>query len=206
MPFGAHEAMEAHEFMQEKLNMMHHFNIYRQQCRDQNLRQMIDRHLDSTVRAYNEMVGYTHDYRSPVTTTMGTPSPQPVNQTEPGQIQYGLRQPQPQQPTLNNTVFQDSQIAAAMLSFHKNSARNSVTQALECADPNVRQMMLNSAVNCVNEAYEVFQYMNQKGLYQVPTMDSHTAKTFLHHYQPAPLQNQMNIRTENIMGYQTQTQ
>jgi hypothetical protein len=35
--------------------------------------------------------------------------------------------------------------------------------------------------------------MNQQGSYQVPTMQDHTAKTFLHSYQPMNQQGQQQM-------------
>ena len=34
MPFGAHETMEVHEILNEKINMINHFSWYMQNCRD----------------------------------------------------------------------------------------------------------------------------------------------------------------------------
>jgi spore coat protein CotF len=73
-----------------------------------------------------------------------------------------------------------------MLMCHKNSAKNGMWASLECADPGVRQMLIHGAVAANNHAYETFLLMNRQGQYQVPTMNDHTAKTFLHTYQPMP--------------------
>lgn len=189
MPFGAHETMEAHEFLEEKLNMMNHLHIYRLQAQDPALRQMIERHLDDTVRIYNQLVSYTHDYQPVNPASAQTPSTvqqQSVQHVQTNQIQYGLNQPAPHQPMFTTTTLNDRQISSALLQFHKTSAINSIHHSLECADPNVRQIMVNTAVNCSHAAYEVFQYMNQRGYYQIPTLKDHTAKTMLHSYQSAP--------------------
>ncbi|MGJ7922630.1 spore coat protein, partial [Neobacillus sp. LXY-4] len=102
----------------------------------------------------------------------------------PDQIQYGLNNPTMVTPE-TNTVFNDFEVANALLQAHKNAAANGVRATMEIADPNLRHMLLNGAVNCVNQAYEVFLFMNQQGLYQVPKIKDHTAKTFLHSFQPA---------------------
>jgi spore coat protein CotF len=78
----------------------------------------------------------------------------------------------------------------AMLQCHKCSAANAMRASLEMADPNLRQMAMSSAIACNNMAYEVFLLMNRMGQYQVPTMHDHTAKTFLHTYQPMQQQPQ----------------
>lgn len=178
MPYGAHEAMETHEILNEKRLMIEHFSFYARECQDPNLRQMIERHLQAAIAGYNEMVGYTHTYKAV------TPHQPDMRLVHPQQIAYGLRQPSPVAPQTGVTSFNDQQIAGAILSAHKNSARNHMQAALECADPNLRQMMVNGAVTCAQHAFEVFLYMNQKGWYQVPTLLDKTAQTLLHHYQP----------------------
>jgi spore coat protein CotF len=179
MPFGAHETMEVHEILNEKLNLINHFSFYLQQTQNAELRQMIERHLQTAIQSYDQLVAYTHDYSA----ASGGPQPYGMPQAQPQQIQYGLRQPAPVMPMQGQ--FDDRQIAMAVLSCHKNSARNHMIGALECADANVRQMLLNGAFSCANQAYETFLFMNRTGMYQVPTMQDHTAKTFLHSYQPA---------------------
>jgi spore coat protein CotF len=192
MPFGAHETMEAHELLSEKINAIAHFNLYARQARNPQLKEMIQRHRQEAIRSYNELVSYTHDYNAAPRMGMH----QPASGVNPGQIQYGLRNPQPMGPE-TDASFSDQEIACAMLICHKNGAKNAMMGAVECADPHLRRMMLNSAVVCADQAYETFLFMNQQGLYQVPTLNDHTAKTFMHAYQPAnqqlnPAQPQAN--------------
>jgi spore coat protein CotF len=178
MPFGAHETMEAHEALNEKINLINHFNMYMEQAQNQRLREMIRHHLNSAIQVYEQMVAYTHDYSAGSRQIgYGMPNVQPEH------IQYGLNDPSQMSPRMQ-TRLSDEQIAAAVLLCHKNSAKNSMAAAMECADPNLRQMMINASLICANQAYETFLFMNQHGQYQVPTMQEHTAKTFLHSYQP----------------------
>jgi spore coat protein CotF len=180
MPFGAHETMEVHEVLAEKMNMISHINLYAMQTKNPELKNMIMRHQQEEIRSYDAIVTYTHDY------TQFTPIPPntTVSNVKPDQIQYGLDNPTMLAPETNASL-NDYEVATAMLLCHKNAAANGVKAALEIADPNLRQMLTNSAMNCVNQAYEVFLFMNQQGLYQVPEMKDHTAKTFLHSYQPS---------------------
>jgi spore coat protein CotF len=180
MPFGAHEALEVHEILNEKVCMIDHLLQYEQQAGDPTLKDLIRRHRQSALRNYNEVVSYTHDYRGIV------PSEVQFSQVaSPDSIQYGLRNPAPVMPiaTLTAQVY-DEQICRAILLAHKNSAKNNMAASLECADPYLRQMLMNSANTANYNAYEVFEYMNARGLYQVPTMRDHTAKTMLHTFQP----------------------
>jgi spore coat protein CotF len=58
-------------------------------------------------------------------------------------------------------------------------------------------MLVNGAVTCSNQAYEVFLFMNERGIYQVPRMNDQTAKTFLHTYQPASQAQQPGVQSMN---------
>ncbi|RFU67022.1 coat F domain protein [Peribacillus saganii] len=180
MPFGAHEAMEVHEILMEKINMITHFNIYANETNNTQLLDIIIRHQQEEIRSYNEFVAYTHDYK----TFAPIPPNTEVRGISPQQIQYGMNT-QPEFTPQYGTVSSDREIASAMLLCHKNAARNGMWAALECADPNLRKMLINSATNCANQAYEVFLFMNEQGLYPVPTLNDNTAKTLLHRYQPA---------------------
>ncbi|GIP33817.1 spore coat protein [Paenibacillus sp. J2TS4] len=179
MPFGAHETMEAHEMLNEKVNLINHFSLYAEQCQDQRLRQMLQTHLNTAIRHYDQLVAYTHDYSA----ASGGPQVYGMPPSSPQQVKYGLHQPMPQIPQMQGRL-NDSQILLAMLSFHKQSAKSQMAASLECADPNLRQMLVDGAVTCSNQAYEVFLFMNEQGQYQVPTIHDHTAKTFLHSYKP----------------------
>ncbi|WP_409302614.1 spore coat protein [Peribacillus sp. SCS-155] len=198
MPFGAHETMEVHEILLQKVNMISHFNFYATEAKNPQLLDMIVRHQQEEIRTYNDMVSYTHDYKgfTPV------PPNTVIRSIKPQDIKYGLNNP-PQFRPEADAVLSDAEVAAAVLLCHKNGARNGIWAALECADPNLRQMLINSAVNCVNQAYEVFVFMNQQGLYQVPTLQDHTAKTFIHSYQPAgrDLENQYFGQDVQNAGY-----
>jgi spore coat protein CotF len=197
MPFGAHETMEVHEVLNEKINLINHFALYSQQTQNEQLRQMMERHMQTTIQSYDGLVSYTHDYES----GQQRKQAQGMLNIQPHQIQYGLRHPPQQMPQMQGQMS-DQQIAFALLHCHKNSAKNEMHSALECADPNVREMLLSSANTCANQAYEVFLFMNQQGQYQVPTLQDHTAKTFLHSYQPAPqdIQATQSDRSEGPMN------
>jgi hypothetical protein len=190
MPFGAHETMEVHEILNEKMNMIHHFSLYAQQAQSGEVRSLIERHLQSCVQDYNQLVGYTHDYDAAGPRMPSVGSHSPMVETSYQDIHYGLRQPADTAPS-SIMGFNDRQILDAVLICHKNSAKNGMWASLECADPNVRQMLLQSALAANHFAYETFLLMNRLGQYQVPTMNKHTAKTFLHTYQPMPFMEHM---------------
>ncbi len=186
MKFGAHEVMEVSEILSEKMNLINHLALYEQEAQDEQLRSMIRRHLDMAIGAYDNMVAYTHDYSA--RQGMQPPYPQPDANLE--RLKYGLRNPQPVAPQRTGR-FNDTMIATALLTAHKASATCHIQRGLEVTDPNLRQMFMNGAISCFNQAYETFLFMNQQGTYQVATLHDHTAKTMLHSYMPMNAQGIM---------------
>lgn len=197
MPFGAHETMEVHECLVEKVNVISHFNLYAQETRNPQLLDMIVRHQQEEIRSYNEIIGLTRGTSqfNPV------PSNTMIRDVRHEQIRYGLRNP-PQIGPQPDARLSDGEIALAMLQCHKNAANNCMRASLECADPNLRRALLNSAATCNNQAYEVFLLMNQQGLYQIPTMPDQTEANFLQQYQPASeaLQSQYGMQGGQVAG------
>lgn len=159
--------------------MIDSFGAYADKAQNQELRSMLLQHMQAAMQAYEELAQYTHDYSSPSPYSFANST---IQQTSPQQIRYSLQQPAPVYPRPGKP-FDDIQIASCALVAHKNSAKNHIAASLECADPNVRMMLLNGAIACTEMAYELFLFMNQAGMYQVPTMHDHTAKTMLHAFQ-----------------------
>ena len=98
MPFGAHETMEAHEILNEKLNLIQHFSFYLQHAGHPALRQLIERHIQTALQAYDQMRAYTHDYSAAEGRVNISTTAMPA---EPHQIGYGLRQPAPVSPQMS---------------------------------------------------------------------------------------------------------
>jgi spore coat protein CotF len=178
--FGAHETIEVHEILNGAIDVINRFQLYRPHVQDGELQLMLDRQMQFAISEYNTMVqllqgkgmGHAVPYQGPKNVT-------PV---------YGLRNPQPYGPQASAQQLDDRDVAVGMLCAHKSSAVHKMTAALECADPNIRRMLQQSAVNCAEQAYEVWQYMNQRGYYQVPTMMDMTTQTMIRSFAETPNQ------------------
>ncbi|MBO8164985.1 MAG: spore coat protein [Brevibacillus sp.] len=180
---GAHETMELHEVLTDTVDGINQFELYRPYAKDPQLQAMIDRHIQFMVQEYNNMVNALNQqgmspmgsgYRTPRTTAAAAPT-------------YGLNNPAPQSPNKSAAEMNDQDVASGMLGCHKASATMRMHAAQEFANPQLRRMVQQCAVNSSEMAYETFQYMNQKGYYQVPTMKEMTTNTVLNTYQPAQM-------------------
>lgn len=119
MPYGAHETMEVHEILMEKINAITHFNLYAKETQNPQLQDMIARHQQEEILSYNEIVAYIRENKgfSPI------PPNTDIKGVSEQQIQYGLNKP-PQFAPQSDASLSDEEIAIAMLLCHKNGARN----------------------------------------------------------------------------------
>ena len=173
---GAHEVMELHEILSGAIDGINQIQLILPHVRDGQLRNICINQLRFMNDEYNAMVrmlnqqgaGEAAPYRSPRNQA-------PV---------YGLDHPAPQTPNAGPEEIDDRDVASILLSIHKAGAAKKMIAALEIANPAIRRFVQQSAVNCAEQAYEVWQFMNQMGWYQVPTMKQITTDTMLHTYQP----------------------
>jgi len=185
--FGAHEVMEIFEVLTDTIDGINQFQLYRPHVQDPQLKSVLDKQIEFMTREYNNMVTSINQRG------MGQAVPyRPVRTASPT---YGLRNPSTQTPNTSIQEMDDRDVSSGMLGCHKSSASMRMMASLECADPELRRMIQQGAMNCSEEAYEVWQYMNQKGYYQVPTMKDVTTNTTTNAFSPAGT-------TEMGQGYQ----
>lgn len=178
--WGAHEAMEVHEVLTDHIDGINQFELYRPHVKDQKLMNILDKQLQHMQSSYQNIVSYVHN--------KGMHAAEPYRAVKTAGIKYGLNNPAPNQPNSDMNQMDDRDVASGMMGCAKASALVCTTAALECADSSLRQMITNCAVSSVNQAYELFQYMNQNGYYQVPTMMQKTTQTMAGAYQEPAMQ------------------
>lgn len=180
--YGAHEVMEAHEVLTDTIDGINQFELYRPHAQDSQLTAMIDRQIQFMTTEYNNLInaiqqhgigmaGGGSAYRAP---KMVTPT-------------YGLNNPTPQVPNMSVNQMNDHDVSSGMLGCHKSTSSFRMMATQEMANPQLRRMVQQGAVNSSEMAYELFQYMNQKGFYQVPTLKDMTTNTMINTYQPTTI-------------------
>lgn len=179
---GAHETMELHEVLTHTIDCINVLQLYRPHVKDPQLRSILDNQINFGYQEYNNMVN--------ATSQRGRGEAVPYRRIGNVSPSYGLRNPGPTAPNISGDEIDDRDIASGMLGCHKSSAVLKMTASLEFADPLLRRMVQQGAVNCSEQAYEVWNFMNQKGYYQVPTMKEMTTNTMLHTFHPASMGQQ----------------
>ncbi|MFT4414733.1 spore coat protein [Fredinandcohnia humi] len=172
---GAHEMLEVHEVLQSTIDGINLFTLYQPLVKDTDLAQLLNHQLGFMRHEYNKFVSNFGSITESVRSYGVNTNVNPV---------YGIRTPAPQQPNMNPTQIDDRDIAAGMLGFHKRGAKMKLNAALECADPELKVMLVESSNNCVYQAFDVWTYMNKRGMYQVPTFTNDVSNTMLGMYEP----------------------
>jgi spore coat protein CotF len=199
--FGAHEVMEVHEVLTNGINSINTGELMVRFVRDTQLQSMLTRQVQFMVQEYNNLVQavnsrtFNQQQSIPYRT-------QSRNMTQ--APQYGLNNPSPMSPNASINEMDDRDVSSIMLGLHKTGAGRKMMAALECADPQLRRMMQQGAVNCSELAYETWQYMNSKGYYQIPTLKQTTTQTFMNTFNPATTNITMDTTqaTQGIRQYQ----
>lgn len=174
---GAHEVMELHEVLTDIIDGINQFQLYRPHCKDSELRSILDNQIQFMTREYNNLVQAVQQ--------RGVGEAVPYRTLRDVSPSYGLKNPEQQAPIASADQLDDRDIASGMLGCLKSSAKLKMASSLECADPELRRMLQQSAINCAEQAFEVWHYMNQKGFYQVPTMKDMTTRTMINTYGTA---------------------
>lgn len=174
---GAHEVMELHEVLTDIIDGINQFQLYRPHVKDPQLRTILDNQINFMSQDYNNMV-QTINQR-------GKNDAVPYRRIRNFTPAYGLQNPQQQAPNISADEMDDRDVASGMLGCQKATAILKMAASLECADLQLRRMIQQSAVNSAEQAYEIWQFMNQRGYYQVPTMKEMTTNTMLNAFGTA---------------------
>lgn len=184
MKFGTHEAMEVHEVLSENTCMLDHYTMYLNQCQDPELRRILERQQRHMIDTYNTMVnviqGQGIDVSSAPRITMGSTT----RFSSENQPDYAMQQASPVMPRTEAKTLSDRAISMGALVFHKCGSVRSTNAALECANPNLRNLLATAARSCMEMSYEIFQYMNNKGWYPVPAIPESIMNQMQQTYQP----------------------
>lgn len=187
---GAHEVLELHEVLNDAIHGLNTLNLYRPHAQDQMLQAMMDRHIQVLTMEYNNMIQLANQQGAgqavPAKRMGAGLTANNINQTF--QPTYGLRNPQTQAPAGSAQEIDDADVVLCIVNCHKQTASLKMKAALEMADPTLRRVIQQGANMSADMAYEGFQFANQRGYYQVPTLKDTTQNNYLQSYGMTPTQ------------------
>lgn len=179
---GAHEVLMTEEILCGLINEINTCELFRPHVQDQRLAQIMDNQMNHLIQGYNNIVEYLH--------TRGTAPTKTYRTRMFINPQLGLRNPAASTPNMSMNEMNDQDVASALLGCAKSSAVTATMATTECTDKTLRDLMQNCVNSKLNMAYETFQYMNQQGYYQVPTLQDNTTQTIVNSYQEMPMMQQ----------------
>ncbi|MFA4885889.1 MAG: spore coat protein [Desulfotomaculaceae bacterium] len=184
MRLGTQELMEMHEVLNESVCMIEHYAMYLNHGQDPELRRILERQQRHMIDSYNAKVNLSQSQGIDIT---GIPRPamgaRTAGITMEGRPEHGMQHVPPAVNSPDATSLNDRAIATGAMVFHKCGAVRSTNAAFVCTDPQLRNFLSTAAKSCVEMAYEMFQYMNQKGWYPARMMQQHTMTQTQQTYQ-----------------------
>lgn len=217
MQVGTREAMEMFEVIRDSVCIIDQFTDYISHCQDPALRQILENQQRHLVEEYNHKVSAMQGHGLDLTnlpriqTPVGQQGTKTTGIQGSSNIQFGMQQAgQGQtamgQGTMGQTVMgqgtartiTDRTIAQGALLLHKCGAVRATHSALESSEPHLRNLLANSARTSTDMAYEIFQYMAQRGLYQLPE----NPVNFVNHMAQGQGARNYQVQPQNFAGMQ----
>jgi len=177
---GAHEFLETQEALRSKVAEVELYGVLINQADDPHLRDILQNQQRRMLQSHQAMLSTLMSQGLQPQATPHTPQ---VNTYE--QVRIGLNNPTIPVPNPRAKEMSDFSIATVALNLHKAGATMSMNWTLECTQPSLRMMHATCANICQEMAYELFQYLNQVGQYQVPQLADHTMQTMMQAFRPA---------------------
>ncbi|WP_338453097.1 spore coat protein [Niallia oryzisoli] len=168
--FGAHEFLETQELIRSLAANIELHAVCAFMTNDNELKSILSRHIQGMEQSYQQAVNLLQNKG----VNMNPPRYGMHIQHQP---QIGLNNPAMSPPNPQAQRLSEMSIGTIILNTHKAGSIFGMQWANECGEPQLRQLHITCAVNCNNMAYEVWQYMNRKGYYQVPQLADHTMQT-----------------------------
>ncbi|MCK8488361.1 spore coat protein [Paenibacillus sp. MBLB2552] len=164
--WGAHEFLETNELLRKLTADIELHALFAGMTNDQALRTILQRHIQMMDGAYHQVIRLMQFKGMDVSKTTAAHR---LNLQQTPHV--GFQQPQSiPAPSVNVQQLSDMTISTILLNSHKAGSAIGMLWAAECVDPDVRSLHVMCANNCQQMAYEMFQFMNERGYYEVPAM------------------------------------
>lgn len=188
MRLSAHEVHDLQELTMSCVNSITNMACFINQARDPQLKAMLQRQFPQHIQDYNIKVDLLQ--KAGVSTQhLSVPQMHQVNIN-----QTQITNFQPVTPRTDVQQFNDREIATAYLLTLKRAGREYAWSAMESSNPEIRSFLESAFQMSSHHAFEVWQYMAQKGYYPVEAAHQSSLDLYGRAYQPVPFnQQQMGL-------------
>jgi spore coat protein CotF len=184
MQLAAHEAHDLHELTLSCVNSITNMALFLSQVKDAELRSLLQKHFPFHVKDYNTKVEYLS--RSGGAKT-GLPVPDITNIAN--FAQSANTNVKAITPRTNIQQLDDREIATAYLLTLKRAGREYAWAAMEASNPKIRTFLEDAFRMSSHHAYDVWQWMVQKGYYPYEMAPAETLGVIGSMYHTVPEQN-----------------
>jgi spore coat protein CotF len=172
--FASHEISAMQDAISVTMGAIHTAQMSLPHIQDKTLKQLVEKQLQFLQEEYNKLVGLLNQQ----STGQGQTYKAPAN----FQPKYGLTATTPKKPNQSAKEITDEQLSAILLGTMKSSAITKFQASIEAADATWRNGLIQCATSCSEMSYEIWQYMNQNGYYQLPTLQQEAQQTIAQSY------------------------
>ena len=188
MRLSAHEVHDLHELTMSCVNSITSMACFINQARDPQLKSLLQRHFPYHIQDYNIKVELLKKAGAS-TQHLSVPQMHQAN-INPSQ----LTNLQPVTPRTDVQQFNDREIATAYLLTLKRAGREYAWSAMESSNVEIRSFLENAFQMSSHHAFEVWQYMDQRGYYPVEAAHQSSLDMYGQTYQPVQHnQNQIGL-------------
>ncbi|GGE39659.1 spore coat protein [Pullulanibacillus camelliae] len=189
MKLAAHELHALNELTMSCVNSITNMGYMLQHVMDPEFKAILERHFPLHVRDYNMKVEF-------LTQAQGATKELPLLKEE-AKLNDFTASPvatyPPIQPRTMVDNMNDREMATAYLLTLKRAGREYAWQAMEMANPEVRSFCQTAFMMSCSHAYDIWQYMVQKGYYPLEAADPTMTTKIAAIYQVVP-ENQPHIQ------------
>ncbi|TLS37146.1 spore coat protein [Pseudalkalibacillus caeni] len=187
MKLAAHELHELHELTMSCVNSITNMAYMLEHVQDAELKSLLERHFPFHVRDYNMKVEFLNQME-------GAAKELPLFKEEGRLTDYTMSpvsQYPPVQPRTQVTEMNDREMATAYLLTLKRAGREYAYSAMEAANPDLRSFLQTAFMMSCGHAYDMWQYMVEKGYYPLEPADQTMVGKIGATYQVVPENQEM---------------
>ncbi|WP_257348529.1 spore coat protein [Pseudalkalibacillus decolorationis] len=189
MKLAAHELHDLNELAMSCVNSVTNMAYMLEHVQDPEFKSTLERHFPFHVRDYNMKVEFLNQVE-------GAKTELPLFK-EDGKLSDFTKSPVAQYPSTQPRTmvdnFNDQEMATSYLLTLKRAGREYAWAAMEMANPEIRSFLQTAFMMSCSHAYDMWQYMVQKGYYPLEPADSAMVSKIGATYQVIP-ENQDQIQ------------
>ncbi|MCR3758113.1 spore coat protein [Clostridium felsineum] len=173
MQLASHELYDLHELIVSCVNSITNMAMFKSIVQDQDLKNILDTHFPAHIQDYNMKVEFLKKAEG-TNQKLNVPNLNVMLQNFTSSPSNSFP---PIAPRTDVQKMNDREIATAYLLTLKRAGREYAWSAMEMSNPEIREFLKDAFTMSCNHAYDVWQWMVQKGFYPLSPADRNEQNT-----------------------------